>query len=217
MPVLLMRLEGPMQSWGTYSRFSERDTGMEPSKSGVIGLICSAMGRERGEDVSDLSALRMAVRVDREGRYSKDYHTTIDVPRAGSKSSETSLSSRYYLADASFLVFIEGEEKLLLSIQAALQNPKHCIFLGRKSFPPSTPVLMPGGLKEGMIEDHIGRIPWLSRGSDHQPERIRVVLECGPGEGEMRMDSPLSYKNRDFMQRYVRTEWLELGSLQEGC
>ena len=31
MSVLLLRLAGPMQSWGTRSRFSNRDTGLEPS------------------------------------------------------------------------------------------------------------------------------------------------------------------------------------------
>ena len=34
MSTLLMRLAGPMQSWGTQSRFTVRDTGREPSKSG---------------------------------------------------------------------------------------------------------------------------------------------------------------------------------------
>ena len=47
MPVLLMRLAGPMQSWGTQSRFLHRDTGREPSKSGVIGVLCAALGRPR--------------------------------------------------------------------------------------------------------------------------------------------------------------------------
>ncbi|MDD3398185.1 MAG: type I-E CRISPR-associated protein Cas5/CasD [Candidatus Methanomethylophilaceae archaeon] len=217
MPVLLMRLEGPMQSWGTYSRFSERDTGLEPSKSGVIGLICSAMGRERGEDVSDLSSLRMAVRIDREGRYSNDYHTAINVPRAGSKGTDTSLSNRYYLADASFVVFIEGEADLLHSIQAALDNPKHCVFLGRKSFPPSTPILMPGGLKSGTIEENIRRIPLSSRDSERKPERVRVVMECSIGEGEMKMDVPISFQDRDFIQRYVKTLWVDIKDLPEGC
>ena len=40
MSTLLLRLAGPMQSWGVQSRFSVRDTGLEPSKSGVIGLLC---------------------------------------------------------------------------------------------------------------------------------------------------------------------------------
>ena len=31
---VLLRLEGPLQSWGTRSRFNHRDTEREPSKSG---------------------------------------------------------------------------------------------------------------------------------------------------------------------------------------
>ena len=47
MATLLLRLQGPMQSWGTTSRFDERDTQLEPSKSGVLGLVCAALGRDR--------------------------------------------------------------------------------------------------------------------------------------------------------------------------
>src|SRR3990172_4719032 len=47
MPTLLLRLVGPMQSWGTTSRFDQRDTGKEPSKSGVIGLLAAALGIDR--------------------------------------------------------------------------------------------------------------------------------------------------------------------------
>ena len=53
MPTLLLRFIGPMQSWGTTSRFDQRDTGKEPSKSGVVGLLAAAMGRSqqpRGQD-----------------------------------------------------------------------------------------------------------------------------------------------------------------------
>lgn len=59
MAVLLLRLCGVMQSWGTDSRFLVRKTDPEPSKSGVVGLLCAALGRGRGEDISDLAALRM--------------------------------------------------------------------------------------------------------------------------------------------------------------
>ena len=48
MPTLLLRLVAPLQSWGTTSRFDDRDTGKEPSKSGVIGLLAAAMGIHRG-------------------------------------------------------------------------------------------------------------------------------------------------------------------------
>ena len=87
---LLLRLAGPMQSWGTRSRFTERDTELEPSKSGVIGLICAALGRTRTESVDDLSQLRMGVRVDFQGTLSRDFHTAGALQRVYRASSNIS-------------------------------------------------------------------------------------------------------------------------------
>ena len=77
MKVLLIRLAGPLQSWGTQSRFVVRDTGLEPSKSGVVGLLCAARGidREDRAGLARVAACRIGVRVDREGVLSRDYHT----------------------------------------------------------------------------------------------------------------------------------------------
>src|SRR5207248_4205529 len=108
MSVLLLRLAGPMQSWGTDSRFSHRDTRAEPSKSGVVGLLCAALGRPRSEPVDDLAALKMALRVDREGRLARDFHTALDVIKADGSGTTTVVSNRYYLADADFLVGLDG-------------------------------------------------------------------------------------------------------------
>jgi len=47
MAILLLCFIDPMQSWGTTSRFDQRYTDKEPSKSGVLGLIASAMGIDR--------------------------------------------------------------------------------------------------------------------------------------------------------------------------
>src|ERR1035437_2121086 len=79
MATLLIRLQGSMQSWGTTSRFDERDTQLEPSKSGVLGLICAALGRDRKEPLADLATLHMGVRVDREGTPMRDYQTATGV------------------------------------------------------------------------------------------------------------------------------------------
>src|SRR5437868_967516 len=123
MPTLLLRLAGPMQSWGTTSRFSIRDTGLEPSKSGIIGLLCAALGKSRDDSTIEnaefraLVELRMAVRVDREGVMRVDYQTAQNFVRAdGSKSkeNETIVSSRYYLSDACFLVALTGKDETLL-------------------------------------------------------------------------------------------------------
>lgn len=43
-PYLLLWLEAPLQSWGSDSKFGRRDTQRFPTKSGVLGLICAALG-----------------------------------------------------------------------------------------------------------------------------------------------------------------------------
>lgn len=43
-PYLLLWLEAPLQSWGSDSKFGRRDTQAFPTKSGVLGLVCSALG-----------------------------------------------------------------------------------------------------------------------------------------------------------------------------
>lgn len=78
MNTLLLRLEGPLQSWGLRARWEDRDTASEPTKSGVIGLLGCTLGLRRDDDrLRQLSeALRMGVRVERAGSLLVDYHTT---------------------------------------------------------------------------------------------------------------------------------------------
>ena len=143
MSTLLLRLAGPMQSWGTTSRFDERDSQLEPSKSGVLGLVCAALGRDRSEPVDDLARLKMGVRVDREGLFMRDYQTATGVISAAGQVDlgRTVVSPRYYLADAAFLVGLEDSDRgLLMKIHAALRTPIWPLALGRKSFPPGAPV-----------------------------------------------------------------------------
>lgn len=164
---LLLRLAGPMQSWGTQSHFTRRDTGLEPSKSGVIGLLCAALGRPREAPVDDLVALQMGVRVDHEGTLQVDFQTAGGSPRgrgvagtAGASGGRgaygvaefsggvrTVISRRAYLADASFLVGLEAaspeQEQLLRTLDAALAHPFWPLFLGRKSYVPAEPVRLP--------------------------------------------------------------------------
>lgn len=207
--VLLIPMVGPMQSWGTRSRFQERDTEREPSKSGVIGLLCAALGRDRAKPLDDLRGLKMGVRVDQEGHLRKDFHTTQDVIVASGKGWENQISNRYYLADAAFLVGLEGEEDLLRLLHAALANPIWPVFLGRKAHIPSLPPYLPDGLREGAdLSSALRDYPLLV--SSKKKEKIRLVLESPTLTHESRMDSPISltFGRREFRERFVRTEFL---------
>lgn len=212
MSTLLLRLSGPMQSWGTQSRFDVRDTGLEPSKSGVIGLLCAALGRPRHAALADLVALRMGIRVDREGRLARDYHTAGKggYLKASGEIERKNLivSTRYYLADALFLVGLEGDLPLLRKLAQALRNPVWPLYLGRKAFVPGEPVWLPDGLRENeTLEQALQTYPWLGRSGD-LPEQLRVVLDDVQGE-IVRTDYPLSFALRQFLPRRVHIKYIE--------
>lgn len=219
--VLLIPCVGPMQSWGTRSRFQERDTEREPSKSGVIGMLCAALGRDRNEPVDDLAALKMAVRVDREGKLEKDFQTAQDVAVASGGSPQNLLSNRYYLADAAFLVGLEGPVELLEKLYEALEHPVWPMFLGRKSYVPSNPFYLRDGLQRDVsLQTAFSAYPLqircyeydqLLRHNRGNGGRIRLVYESEEVTHEVRNDQPKSFALglREFGQRYVTTSYVD--------
>lgn len=217
MATLLIQLSGPMQSWGVQSRFRVRDTGREPSKSGVVGLLCAALGRPRAAPVDDLAGLRMAVRVDREGRLLRDYHTAgkdgFRTSEGSVKYGSTLLSTRYYLADAVFLVGLEGERALLAGLHAALRDPVWPLFLGRKAFVPGGPVWLADGLRDEELEAALSAYPWLGGDAtareQRRADRVRVVTDDDGGD-ELRPDVPLSFAERQFGARRVSTRFWDM-------
>jgi len=50
MQYLALMLDAPLQSWGFASRFQRRTTGLHPTKSGIAGLLCAALGVAKGSD-----------------------------------------------------------------------------------------------------------------------------------------------------------------------
>lgn len=178
--VALLRLSAPMQSWGTKSHFNIRDTGREPTKSGVVGLVCSTLGICRDDppnmgspSLLDIAALRFGVRVDREGQLRYDFQTAgcgtfngekYGIVKTDGKLGAGKLSWRYYLADAVFLVGFEGPEPIIQKILAAAKTPRWFVFLGRKAFVPSESLtLRDGGLRDGPLESALRDEPWLIR------------------------------------------------------
>jgi CRISPR system Cascade subunit CasD len=221
MPALLLRLVGPMQSWGTTSRFDERDTGKEPSKSGVVGLFAAALGikRESWTDLEPLTRLFMGVRHDRPGIPKRDYQTagcapTDTIIKADGKPARDGgvVSQRFYLADAAFLVAFEGDDrKLLEKANAALRDPAWPLALGRKSYVPSESIWMKDGLQDAPLRKVLEQWPWIAspRKWEKLPEKLLVSFESQDEDSVLKMDQPLSsFSERRFGARFVRSEWI---------
>ena len=213
-----------MQSWGDTSRFDIRDTRREPTKSGVVGLLAAALGRPRSQPVDDLAALRMGVRVDREGVPAVDYQTAGGAPvgsaygvkKADGKSVGTVQSWRHYLADAEFLVGLEGPADALQTLSEALDSPRFALYLGRKGYIPSVPISPRDAVRGGALIEVLCSDPWPNpwRREPAENPKIRLVIdsEYRPA-AETRRDLPIgaAFETRQMGIRYVETLWKTVG------
>ncbi|WP_328914908.1 MULTISPECIES: type I-E CRISPR-associated protein Cas5/CasD [unclassified Streptomyces] len=211
MSVLALRLAGPLQSWGVSARFARRTTETAPTKSGVIGLLAAAQGRERDADLSDLAALRFGVRVDQPGTRIRDFQTAHHAVTGKSMP----VSERFYLADAVFVAAVEGEDALIDALYAAVRAPVFLPYLGRRSCPPAEPVDL-GVRREADLRHVLEDEPWMAaawyqRRLDREPfPRLTVIVESTPDEdpGDMVRDQPLSFdpRHRRYALRGYRTD-----------
>lgn len=210
MATLLLRLAGPLQSWGDSSRFNQRATRTEPTKSGVLGLLASATGRRRTDPIEDLLQLKFGVRTEQPGTMLRDFQTEIDWRTGKSKA----LTHRYYLADAVFLAGVEADEPVVDSLHEALLHPKFPLFLGRRSCPPSDRLVV--GIRQKGLVQTLRSEPWRAsrRYMAKQPKtgvRLPIIRDVEPGEESQESvhDVPISFDpmHREFGWRGLVHEY----------
>jgi CRISPR system Cascade subunit CasD len=235
---VLLRLEGPLQSWSTQGKLGVRDTDREPGKGAVLGLVGAALGMARDDDaqLTELRSLSFAVRVDRPGTLLRDYHTAGGGSFRGRAdylvfgAEDCIPSERYYLQNACFTAALGGDDALVERVAGALRSPRWPLFLGRRSCAPSSPVFLAvvdGPPRDALREPaHLYQPPGFApadararptgpaRVGDpaRAPERLRLIVEATPDEGgDPRYDDPLSFREgrRRYGVRYVRVEWFE--------
>ena len=161
---LLLWLQAPLQSWGHDSKFGRRDTLNFPTRSGVMGLLCCALGAggEQKELLAEFLPLKQTVisfmrcknerKIAREpllrdfhmvgsGYDDRDPWQTLLIPKTaeGKKAvgGGTKITYRYYLQDAFFAVVLEVPSEKAEMLTNALQQPVWDLYLGRKSCVPT--------------------------------------------------------------------------------
>lgn len=219
---LFLRLEGPLQSWGEDSQWSERRTAPEPTKSGVVGLLACALGWVDDERIRDLShQVRIGTRQDMPGTPAplRDYHTVgggypepqlltaEGKPKRSSGRPHTEPTSRDYLCDASFLVAVQSVPSVIDQLAYAVQHPVWPLYLGLRSCVPSRPVF-DGTIDSPTLEHALENYParFLSDQVEWVTARPRIVVEAGPLDpGSVRhRDQIISRVYRRFEPRYSR-------------
>lgn len=198
MATVLLKLSGPLQSWGTDSHFETRHTDSHPSKSGVIGMIAAGLGYHRDEDdkLIRLNSLAFAVRIDQVGQILRDYHTAGKYKENG-EFDRTYVTNRYYLQDAVFVVALSSnDEELIEDVKKAVTEPYYPIFLGRRSLPPTADLLL------GVFDtDAISALkkcpwqaaPWYKKTSSNRLQIFADESLLGGGNIRLRNDEAVSF------------------------
>ena len=233
-PYLLLWLEAPLQAWGHDSKFGRRDSLDFPTKSGVLGLLCCALGAAGKQtewlqrwSERDLQVTAF-VPADRQGQpvprlpLLRDFHmvgSSFDqtdpwqdllVPKKsdGGKpnGSGATMTYRYYRQDMAYAVALQGPEAELQALADALQNPVWDLYLGRKACVPTEFVYQ--GVYDSLAQA-------MQRASELAGEKSRHavfrVLQ-GEHEGEVLTlnDVPLQFgEHKQYRDRRVTVQKME--------
>lgn len=152
MEYLVMRLYGPMASWGDIAIGESRHSHYGPTKAAVMGLVAATLGLKREQEAQHLALNRgyqLATEV-QAGQLLRDYHTVQAPDKVGKFQYRTRrdelilgrdrlgtvLSTREYRTDACALVALKASDNAPYSLQQlmdAITRPVFVPYLGRKA------------------------------------------------------------------------------------
>jgi len=198
---LALYFDAPLQSWGHQSRFDRRTTLPYPTRSGVLGLLCAALGIDRHDTagLARLAGLRLTVVALRQHGRLVDYQTVGGgynekrdhqhiSRRATGDVGDTVQTRREYLEDARHGAVVSGPHALVAELSAALANPRWGVWLGRKACIPASPV------SQGVFDSETEALSRLQQvsGATVVERTVREVTAFADGDDTL-MDVPLDF------------------------
>ncbi len=212
---LALMLDAPLQSWGFASRFQRRTTALHPTRSGIIGMICAALGVAKGsaaeaECLARMESVRLTVlAIPRQPkgchqpldiRRLEDFHTVSGTRRAsGAISRNAVISHRQYLLDSKFGVILAGPRPTLESVAEALRDPRWGVWFGRKSCLPAAPILRGGAM--ATPKEALAALGLAGRKPD-EFSRVEEATSFADGTDTL-MDAPVNFRTREFKPRRI--------------
>jgi len=189
---LLLRLYGPLASWGEIAVGESRHSAAHPSRSALLGLLGAALGIERDDEPGQrmlIEGYRFGIKLESVGSPLRDYHTVqVGVPprkfqfrsrrqELAADKVDTILSAREYRCDSLALVAVEVLPPApagLDELAQALRQPHFPLYLGRKSCPLALPLLpqrvAAASLREAL--DGVELPSLLGLLDPHQPQQV---------------------------------------------
>jgi CRISPR system Cascade subunit CasD len=218
---LILRLDGPMQAWGTHTFEDFRPSNAFPTRSGLLGLLGACLGIDRQDKAAQQAlaeSIALTVRVDetaprpeaenanrqwsrKTAMKQSDYHTVLNARKVDGSTNKYPIEShREYLFDAAFTVAVGNRAEPALALTTLLEAVRYPTFtptLGRRSCPLGRPLLDRPPLIEAV-------------------DAIAALAQVAPAggvlyaEGELLSDLPLQLRDvpgygerRQFNHRYI--------------
>lgn len=231
---LLIRLYGPLVSWGDIAVGETRRSAVHPSRSALLGFLGAALGIERDDEAGQralAAGYRFGIKLEAAGLPLRDYHTVgVGVPprkarfrfrrqELAAEKVDTTLTEREYRCDSLALVAIEATATApydLSHVARALRQPHFSLYLGRKSCPlaiPLAPVLTSAAtLREVLDETGLPPLLGLSERNQAWPSYLdRRVFQLGRPryywEDGMQSGIDASFESQRHDQPHSRSRW----------
>ena len=220
---LLLKLAGPLQSWGTSSDFETRHTDLYPSKSAVIGLIAASLGYKRNdkERIQKLNDLDFAVRIDQKGNLLRDYHTAKSYKNNG-EVNRTYVTNRYYIEDGIFSIALgHDNNEIMEEISYGLQNPYFQTYMGRRALPLNSDFYI--GLVYDDVISSLENLAWQAsdwyKKDSQDIDSLTIYADShliGSKGRHYRRDKVVSFdqKSRTFAYRYESRDIITLKKVE---
>lgn len=214
---LVLRLQGPLMSFGGVTVDEKRPTHPLPTQSQLTGLVANALGwrAREGERLNRLQErLIFGARQDRPGEVMVDYQNAhisqkevawrwrADAPlkRKGGQVETNVQRWRHYIADGAVTVALTLEpasgEPTLEQVSMALQRPARPLFLGRIGCPPARPIHLGDTVQADSAHQALRLIPAL--------ESVREMYAEWPADGPLAGDASLA---RQVVERADLRDW----------
>lgn len=195
-------LEGRLQSWGESSQWKIRDSADWPTKSGIAGMLGSALGYDFDDKrIGELcNSFEIGIKTD-----DKFYPHLIDFQTAdytggllanGQKSKgKPELKKKHYVVNKKYVVVLKGKEELLNEIYDAVIDPVWILTLGSSCCIPSTPIT-PHIVDGESMMDVLKSIEVFGDKDE--------IAQLESDYGTRRNDVRLAREGRHYESRYVR-------------
>lgn len=198
MTALVLRLAGPVQSWGGYRRnVAYAPTHPVPTRSGVAGLLGACLGLPEYQELLPQFGLR--VRVDQTNPVMRDLQVAVGPttprereaadravkmasgsgwgkaawPKGGivDSSAGGGLYQRHFIPHAEFMCEVTGVDSDVRDWLTATRSPIFMPYLGRQANAPTWPFIL--GVHEGQ-GDLFVELPRVAQGAEGDTQRVAV-------------------------------------------